>query len=369
MYQRAVQLDSSFALAYAMLSRGHASMYWEFYDRSTRRRELAWEAATTALHLDAGLVESHLAMGYYFYHCELDYESAMAQFETALRIQPSNSDLLNASAAVQRRQGLLQASVESFKKALSLDPSSHLKAFDVALTYGMMRDFTQANRWLDRTITLAPDWPLPHIYKAWLQILAAGDKDGAREILTAASSRCDLSRSKYYWWLARIVEPDYRQVLAKTAMGTDSVSYYLHVARINRLLGNYQVERAYSDTVRGILEKRVQTEQEEARYHSDLGLAFTGLRDKEKALEHGRRAVELLPTTKEAFDAPFLIMNLAESLVVLGEQGEAVRMLEKLLSIPGFVSAHYLRPNNIRGCIHANQHTIGALAELNLWIG
>ena len=148
-------------------------MFWEFYDRSPGRKELALQAANKAVELDPELPESHLAMGYYFYHCELDYQSALAEFETALKLQPNNADLLNAIAAVQRRQGKLEAAAESFKKALSLDPSSHLKAFDVGLTYGMMRDFSEADRWLDRTIALAPDWPLPYKYNAWLQIFAA----------------------------------------------------------------------------------------------------------------------------------------------------------------------------------------------------
>jgi tetratricopeptide (TPR) repeat protein len=349
-----VQLDSTFALAYAMLARGHASMFWEFYDRSPERKELALEAANRAVELDPELPGSHLAKGYYFYHCELDYERALAEFETALKLQPNNADLLNAIAAVERRQGKLETAAESFKKALSLDPSSHLKAFDVGLTYGMMRDFSEADRWLDRTIALAPDWPLPYIYKAWLQIFASGDKKKARKILEDASGRCDLSQSKYYWWLARIVEPNFQQVLDETAIGTDSVDYYLHVARINRLMGNRHAERAYSDSARSILERKVKTQREEAHYQSDLCLAYTGLREKEKALEHGRLAVQLLPTTREAFDAPFLIVNLAECLVVFGEYDEAVQMLKQLLSIPGFVSSDYLKLDPLWIPLHDN---------------
>ena len=58
---------------------------------------------------------------------------------------------------------------------------------------------------------------------------------------------------------------------------------------------------------------------------------------------HGQRAVELLPTTRDAFDALFLVINLAETLVILGEYGAAVQQLEFLLSIPGFGSGPYLK--------------------------
>jgi TolB-like protein/Tfp pilus assembly protein PilF len=355
MYQRAVKLDSGFALAYAMLARGHASMYWEFFDRSESRRQMALQAARRAMELAPNVAESYLAMGYYYYHCELDYRRALLQFEKALKLQPNNSELLNAIAAVQRRQGKLSSSAENFKKALVLDPSSHLKAFDVGLTYGMMRKFSEADRWLDRTIVLAPDWPLPYIYKAWLQIFENGDSNGAADILERASKHCDLSTSKYYWWLVRITEPYHDQILQKTSIGTDTIAYYLHVARINRMMGRNQTERAYSDSVLTLLLERAERQHEEAHYHSNLGLAYTGLRDRDKALRHGKLAIELLPTSREAFDAPFLVMNLTESLVVFKEYNEAVRMLELLMSVPGFVSSHYLKLDPLWLPLHDNE--------------
>ncbi|MDH4158374.1 MAG: protein kinase, partial [candidate division Zixibacteria bacterium] len=343
MFERAVAADTTFALAYAMLSRGHESMYWEYFDRADWRRREAWQMANKALGLDPELVEGHLALGYCYYHCSLDYENALKEFSLALASRPSNADLYSAIAAVERRQADLSAAVVNFIKASHLDPRSHLKTFDVGLTYGLMRRFADAEVYIDRTIDLAPTWSLPYLYKAWLHIFDKGDLGAARRVLAEAPPEADMKASRYYWWLVRIIEPDFQKVLGEITLDLDSVSYYLEGARMNRLLGYTAAEAAYSDSARQILEVRVKQRPDDARFNSELGLAWAGLRQKEQAVFHAMKGAELLPTSRDAFDALFLIVNLAEVFVIFGEYEAAVEQLEFLLSIPGFVSVPYLK--------------------------
>ncbi|UCD93865.1 MAG: protein kinase [Candidatus Zixiibacteriota bacterium] len=342
LYEGAIELDPDFAAAHAMLSRGHGSMYSEYYDRSDARFLKARNAAEQALRLEPNLVEGHLAMGYCHY-CKMDYENALREFAFVREYQPNNRYLYSAIAGVQRRQGNLLEAAQNFARALELDPLSYLRAFDVALTYGLMRRYEDADKYLDRTLLLAPDWPLPYIYRAWLRILKEGNITEARAILAEASGLTDLFKSKYYWWLARIVETDYQQVLDRSAPGPDTAAYYLHRAQMNRLMNRNDLEAAYADSARLILEKKRHQLGGQARFHSYLGLAYAGLRQKDEAIKHGKEAVKLLPTTKDAFDALFLVVNLTETFVIFGEYDAAVEQLEFLLSIPGFVTMSYLR--------------------------
>jgi hypothetical protein len=55
------------------------------------------------------------------------------------------------------------------------------------------------------------------------------------------------------------------------------------------------------------------------------------------------RAVELLPTSQERFDALFLEAHLAEVEVIFEEHDLAIARLQKLLALPGFVTLPYLR--------------------------
>ncbi len=343
MFEQAISLDSNFALAYAMLARGHASMYWENYDHSATRLKKAETAAFKSLELNPDLVEGHLALGYYYYHGHLDFQNALREFQIALKSQPNNSDLYNALAAVQRRQGRFDEALHNFKRALELDPRSHLKAFEVALTYGMMRHYEESSRYLDLAVSIAPDMALGYIYKAWLHVLRIGDTESARKILTQAPGQAYLAGSKYYWWLMRVIEPNVAASLGQLKPFADTVAYYLQVAQFHRLLGHTGDEQRFSQRAADLIIRQIAERPDDARLHSSLGVAYAGLRNKEKALGHARKALEILPTSREAFDAPFWVVNLAEILVIFGEYDEAINQLEFLMNIPGFVSPPYLK--------------------------
>jgi tetratricopeptide (TPR) repeat protein len=190
---------------------------------------------------------------------------------------------------------------------------------------------------------LAPDVALPYVYKAWCYIFYSGDTASAREVLETASGRADIASSRYYWWLARIVEPDFRKALDESRLGPDTTGYLLHRAQLYRLLDLPDQERIYADSARRLLEVKIRDYPDDPRFHSQLGLAYAGLRQKPEALAHGQKAVELLPASRDAFDALFLVINLAETMVIFGEYDAALDQLEYLMSIPGFVSVPYLQ--------------------------
>ncbi len=317
-------------------------MYSEYYDRSPERLRLAKQAALKALQLDENLAEAHLAMGYYYYSLP-DYDSAMKSFEIVRLLEPNSRYLYNAIGAVYRRQGRMEEAVSNFEKALELDPRSYLRAFDVGLTYGLMRQNDMAGQYLDRAILLAPDWPDSYVYKAWLCILKNGDIGEANEIIDGAAGRVDFGRSKYYWWLARIIKDNYEQVIVGCNPGADTAGYYIHCAQLNRLMNKFEIERAYADSALELLKMKSSVWRGQARFHSYLGLAYAGLRKQDSAIANGIKAVELLPTSQDAFDAMFLVANLAETFIIFGEYDAAVAQLKHLMSIPGFVTPAYFR--------------------------
>ncbi|MCH8146343.1 MAG: tetratricopeptide repeat protein [Gemmatimonadetes bacterium] len=84
------------------------------------------------------------------------------------------------------------------------------------------------------------------------------------------------------------------------------------------------------------------------RMHTSLGIALAGLGRSDDALHHGKRAVELNPVSKDAFDGPFYEQNLAIIYTLLGDQEEALDKIDYLLSIPSFwMSVGALRINPV----------------------
>jgi TolB-like protein/tetratricopeptide (TPR) repeat protein/tRNA A-37 threonylcarbamoyl transferase component Bud32 len=344
MYQEAVDLDPDFALAYAWLSDAHSTMYREFYDRTENRADLAKSAADKALRLEPDLPDAHLALGMYYYSLMMP-DSALHELAVARRSQPNNSEIYAAIAGVQRRRGNIDSAIENYLKAFSLDPRSYLKAFDISYTYGLKREYSLASDYLDRAISIAPDWPLAYVYKAWLCLFAEGSKQKAAAVLEQASTRVDLAQTEYreyYWWLSRILDDNLETTLKRITPGEDSVSYYLHRARIYRFMQKPEMTKVYSDSARAILEPLVISQPAEPRFHSQLGLAYAGLGRYEDAVDEGGRAVALLQRSEEATNAQFWVASLAEIYMLAGDYDSAVGTIQMLLQIPGFASPQYL---------------------------
>jgi len=342
MYEKATLIDPNFAVAYAMLSRANACLYWDYYDRTESRMVMARQAIDRALDINPNLPEAKLALGMYYYS-QMDYEPALDLFLEVLRYQPNNIEAIAAVAGVYRRSGKLEKAAEQYKLAFKLDPRSCIRAFDVGLTYGMMREYPEAMKYLTKANDLAPDWPMAYILKAWFYLFWKGDIIQASDVLEYAAGKANLEQSEYYWWLLRIVEDDYHEAIRKTSLKTDTTSYYLQLARLYRLSNQDEFQKIYSDSARIILEGKVNNEPENARFQSQLGLAYAGLGNKELAIEHGLKAISIIPPSKEAIYSLIFLANLCEIYVLVGEPDQAIDQLEYSMRIPGFISAPYLK--------------------------
>jgi len=346
-YQKAVELDPDFALAYAFLSNIHSEMWWFFYDRTQERLAMAKEAVDKALTLDPDLPEAHVALGWYHYRGHLEYDRALAEFAIARKSQPNNSDLLFGIAAVQRRQGKWEQAAENMSKASDLNPRSAIDAVQAGITYLYMRDYSEAEGHFERAISLAPDQLRPYVWMARLYMTWQGDTAKVRPLLQQAERADPLGLDPQVWWhwaLYRILDGASQQTLERLSeVRADSALYYSARAELYGLMNRPLLMRAHYDSARGVLESRAREQPDEARFHSELGLAYAGLGRKNEAIREGELAVELLPISKEALIGSDWVRNLAQIYVMVGDHDAAVEQLEYLFSIVAPISGHWLR--------------------------
>ena len=140
-YERAVQLDPKFALAWALLSRARAFAYFSGFDAASARRDAARKALENAQKLQPNSPETLLALGYYQYHVLRDYGSAKTTFERVSKMLPGRSEVSTALGFIARREGHWDESIAYFEQALALDPRNVESLTEAAVTHTELRQF------------------------------------------------------------------------------------------------------------------------------------------------------------------------------------------------------------------------------------
>jgi len=349
-YMQAIALDPGFALAYAQASILHS--WSSVYDQTHKAKARA--LAEEALRLSPALGEAHMALGLCLFWGEKKYDAALKEFEIAAAASPNNADVHSYIGGLYRRQGRWRESIASLERARSLDPRNRTMAFAAANNYLFLRSWAAAEAGFNRALAIKPDFVLPKIGLAYLEVFRNTNPAGGRKILDEIRSGDDthgtLAMSR---WDLAMLERDYA---AAEKILTDSPSedfspasnavkpYYQ--GRIAFARGDIESAQRYFASVLPEAEKRVRDNPDEAGRHAELGRLFAYMQRKEDALRESRRAVELEPETQNAFHGATHSANLALVYALVGESDQAITLIERLLSTPGPVECSDY-PNNI----------------------
>ena len=298
-FDSAIALDPSFALAYAFKSVAHSRYYFNEFENFPAHGELARQAAGKALELSPGLSYAHLAMGQYFNFVRREYDRALDEFSKAQSELHNNSDLLQAIALVQMRQGRFREAQENYRRAAEFDPLSAGKHASLAWCLLMTKDYDEAERSIDRAIMLDPKNPDHYADKVKLYASRTGDKAQMRAVLQEAYEHVDPSDlfSPGLW------DFDLRgEVLDSLIVGyieryRDSESplaLYGNITMAYLTAGNTERAATYADSARQILIPMLETTPDNADLHAALGMSLACLGDYDDAVKEGRKARELL---------------------------------------------------------------------------
>ncbi|MFH1681745.1 MAG: protein kinase [Candidatus Eisenbacteria bacterium] len=350
MFERAVALDSEFALAHAALSTAHSFAYFEGHDPSEERRSLAKAAADRALALDRELPEAHLALGYYHYYCHRNYDRALEEFAIAGKALPNDTRVLEATAFIRRRQGRWGEALGDLKASLALSPRDADIVEEIASTCMPLRRYEEVDHYCDRAIALAPDQYVPYLDKSENYLFWEGNLGKARAVMEAMPETGS-EWASYSWYRQELLERDYAAALDRVRTGIPEsyedqfwlVPRSLLAGDVHGLMNEPVLARAAFDSARVLLEKEIVERPEDHRARASLGVAYAGLGRKLDAIREGKLAVELCPLSKDALVGPFRIEDLARIYTMVGEPETALDQIGQLLSIPAKFSVPMLR--------------------------
>jgi tetratricopeptide (TPR) repeat protein len=353
LYRKAVRLDSSFAPAWARLGRAHSAIYWFYHDRSPARLDSARRAVDASLRLAPDLTEGRIARGFYHYWGQGDYGRALEEFEAARRQQPSNSEVLAAIGYVERRRGQWDSALARLQEAVRYDPRSALRTLDLADTYMSLRRYEEAEGRFDRAIQLAPDWAEPYAYKAMLYLVWRGDRERASAVVGQALTRVSGGRIAQALLIpdaisaslltADSIFADVVDAVRPSSFEGDTARYHLLRAEAFAYRDEPAKARAHADSARMLLERQMRDRPDDAKLLARAGLAYARSGRKAEAIRAGRRAVELLPPSRDANSGPFLMTRLAEIYTLVNEPELALETLKPLLTIPSWITPAELR--------------------------
>jgi serine/threonine-protein kinase len=290
----------------------------------------------------------HLALGWYYYWGERDHDRALRHFELARTNWPGVIDVLTLVAAIRRRQGDFERSLENHREAGLNDLSCIACMAGASFTHLMLRDFAMAEREAQRALLIAPEFSYARSVMALARLSNGGGLAEARQILGAPQDGAQVVRMLAGHWsaLPRVLGEAYDSVILNTSLVpsiTDSASYYLAKAGIVSRSAISQLATAYYDSARTILERSVAELPDDPNLHSRLGLAYAGLGMRDEAIRNGTEATRLLPVSEDAVDGPLALEMLARIYTLLGDADAAIDRLEMLLAIPSHLSAEIIR--------------------------
>jgi len=342
--ERAVELDPKFIGAYSQLAISHLSMYWRGFggwDHTDERLAKAKRVIDRVLEFDPEHQEVLLALGYYHYWGFLNYDKALRYLIPALEKQPNNSDVSAVIGYVYRRKGNWTGAIESMQKAVDLDPHSYSKVRALASTYIVNRKWKEAERYADRLVLLQPTSITGHSLKVNLPINSEGDLIKSRKALEEAMEVID--PNKLVDLRENLFQYERKFEEALNLLESDTAKWFLNKGYYNYRLGNLEKAHSYFDSSKVEMQDLLSKDPKNSFLLLQLGLAYAGLGQKEKAIEKGLEAAELLPLSKDAYAGANLLYGLAQLYVIAGEYDKAIEQLELLLSIPSFMTEQILR--------------------------
>jgi len=351
--ERAVELDTSFVAAWALLAQARSWLIRRGLESDTL---WAWAAVQHAQRLAPGSLEAAVAQGYYRYYARGDFAGALEDLSAAARIIPNSSELLYAIALLDRRLGRWDDAVTHLRRAIELDPRNGLLSYNLGETYTLMRRFAEAKVALDRALELSPESQQARTQMILLRV-SMGDTAGARADLRRATGILSDRVIKGFEAELALFGGDYQAAMRDFAVQPpEFIAIFMHrslfLALAAAASGDSALARVHADTLLQLGAAELEARRSAGgvdpfrrkpliEAQMAVGLAIRGERD--RAVQLVERAVSQFGMEWDAIDGAAQRQYLAMTYMLVGRKPDAIATLRELLAVPSAVTAPLLR--------------------------
>lgn len=178
MFQRAVALDSTYALAWAGLADAEALSLTYGFIRPAERYARARAAAERALAIDSTMAEAYASLGYLGLNYSWDWPAVERAFATAIAHDPNYATAHHWRSLYYNVVGRRDDALRSIRLARELDPVSLIVNREIGRAHYYVGEIDSAMVHYRRTLELDPSFASAFVWIARAHI-ARGDYAGA----------------------------------------------------------------------------------------------------------------------------------------------------------------------------------------------
>ena len=181
-FERATQLDPSYALAWVGLSRARK---WQAVTGLIPREEgyrVAREAVERALALNPDLADAHIQMGRIKEQVDFDWSGADASYRRAVELEPGNPDIAAFAAQSAAILGRLDEALQLTRRAVDLDPLNVHGWEGLGEIEFRSGKLDEAEADLKKAHELRPDYFLSSVFLSEIYVMQGRPQDALPEI-------------------------------------------------------------------------------------------------------------------------------------------------------------------------------------------
>lgn len=330
MYEKALEVDSNYPLAYAGLADSYVNKYMAYYDRSVAWLEEAERACKRALNLDSDLAEAHRALGR-VYMFKKRPQDAIAEFKKAIDLKPDYFEAYRSLGWINEELGNFEETIGYAKKAIEIKPLDKESHLLLGLTYFDMNNFSEALKMFDQALEIAPDY-----YRAYYSKGNVFQREGKFPLAIQNYQKAlefGMEPNLYLdsGWVY-LVEKEFDQAIEcfkkLIELGFFDFLAYYYLGLTYQLKGEKWMAAASYDSAAVLCVRKINEDSSNPYLHATLGLAYTALRKPEEGLKMAQRALKMEP------DNGAILYDVARVYALQEKNKEAIETLAKAIKKP-----------------------------------
>jgi tetratricopeptide (TPR) repeat protein len=180
-FEQAIEIDSSYALAYVGLADSYITLGQWFYLRSKEAFPKAKEAALKALEIDDSLGEAHASLAEVKHGFDWDWKESEKEFKRATELSPNYATAHRWYGQFLACLGRFDEGLKEIRRAQELDPLSLMVNATGGFFFYLARDYDKGIDQCKKTLEMDPHFPPAHAYLCWNYIGKGMYEEALRE--------------------------------------------------------------------------------------------------------------------------------------------------------------------------------------------